>query len=61
MIFLKIEIFFIAMEQRFPRSPRNPEEFLGDSWIHYCNGYFEVYLFFKLKEYYIVKIFAELL
>jgi len=25
-------------------------QFPGDPWRHLCNGYFEVYLLFKLKE-----------
>jgi len=49
-IFLKIEISFIAMEQRFSRFQRIREEFPGDLWMHSSNGYFEVYLFSKLKE-----------
>jgi len=32
-----------------------PKKFPGDPWIRFCNGYFEVYLFFKLKEWRFVK------
>jgi len=33
--------------QWFPDcAPRIP----GDPWIHFCNGYFEVYFFFRIKE-----------
>jgi hypothetical protein len=28
-----------------PRIPRDPRPFPGDPWTHFCNGYFEVYLF----------------
>jgi hypothetical protein len=41
------------MEQRFQKgggSQRMREEFPGGPWIHFCNSYFEVYLFSKLKE-----------
>lgn len=30
-------------------------QFLGDPWIHFCNGYFAVYLSFTLKEWCFVK------
>jgi hypothetical protein len=28
------------------------EQFAGDPWLHFCNGYFEVYIFFKLNKYF---------
>jgi hypothetical protein len=31
------------------------DQFPGEPWIHLCNGYSEVYLFFKLKEWCFVK------
>jgi hypothetical protein len=33
-----------------PRIPRDLRTVPGDPWIHFCNGYFVVHLFFKLKE-----------
>jgi hypothetical protein len=33
----------------------------GYPWIHFRNVYFEMYLYFKLKEQYFVKIVSEVL
>ena len=38
--------------------PKDPHKFSGDS---FCNGYFELYLFFNLKESCFVQIIVELL
>ena len=27
---------------------------IREQWIHFCSGYFDVYLFFKFKEYYFI-------
>jgi len=32
------------------RSQRIRDQFPGDPWIHFCNCYFEVYLFLKLNH-----------
>ena len=29
-----------------PRNQKIRDQFLGDPWIHFCNGYFEVHLLF---------------
>jgi len=28
---------------------RSAYKFAGDPWIHFCNGYFEIYLFFNWR------------
>jgi len=44
----------ILPEQRFPSVPREfqaiRDQFLGDPWIHFCNGFSEVYNFFLNKR-----------
>jgi hypothetical protein len=32
-----------------PRAPDIRDQFLRDPWIHFCNPYFEVYLFLNKK------------
>jgi len=27
----------------------DPDQFIGNPWIYFCNGYFEIYLYLKLK------------
>ena len=36
-------------------------DFPGDPWIHFCNGYFEVCLFFNSGDNILLKIIAELI
>jgi hypothetical protein len=53
-----IVIFFprVCLHQWFTKcAPRIHNQFPTDPWIHFFNGYFEVYLFFKLKIKYFVK------
>jgi hypothetical protein len=37
------------------------DQFPGDPRVHFCNGYFEVYLFFNKKNIFLLKIMAKIL
>jgi len=45
---------FNTVQQWFPKcAPRTlgiRDQFLGDPWIHFCNGCFEVYVFFSIQR-----------
>lgn len=47
--------------QWFPKCDRRIPYDQGYPWIHFRNVYFEIYLYFKLKERYFVKIISEVL
>ena len=44
----------VPLQQWFPKCGSRPQgicdQFPGDSWLHFCNDYFEFYLFFKLRK-----------
>ena len=47
-----------AVTKSAPQGIRH--QFLRDPWIHFCNGYFEIYLFFNSRNN-VFLIFGELL
>jgi hypothetical protein len=56
----RIPLAYISGSQSVFRGPWVREQLPGDPWIHFCTGYFEVYLFLYSKNKILLKTIQEL-